>query len=161
MDFQILIWTEICLFAYFDFSDFAVLPELPLPTPLNQYGSGSILLHPGLEDSARHILQTPDHGLASRVAQALQAQPAEFLAPATAGATPTALALPLAQAVHQHNPQVGHYLLEVLFRLHPSLLLSMIFTRLLGNVKSRLQATPTNRTTTILERYFTQSKSRL
>ena len=88
-----------------------MLPELPLPTPLNQYGSGSILLHPGLEDSARHILQTPDHGLASRVAQALQAQPAEFLAPATAGATPTALALPLAQAVHQHNPQVGHYLL--------------------------------------------------
>jgi len=82
-----------------------LLPELPLPTPLNQYGSGSILLHPGLEDSARHILQSPDHGLASRVAQALQAQPAEFLAPATAGATPTALALPLAQAVHQHNPQ--------------------------------------------------------
>ena len=96
---------------YFDCSDLAVLPELPLPTPLNQYGSGSILLHPGLEDSARHILQTPDHGLASRVAQALQAQPAEFLAPATAGATPTALALPLAQAVHQHNPQVSRYLL--------------------------------------------------
>jgi len=26
-----------------------LLPELPLPTPLNQYGTGSILLHPGLE----------------------------------------------------------------------------------------------------------------
>ena len=90
----------------------AVLPELPLPTPLNQYGTGSILLHPGLEDSARHLLQTVDHGLAARVAQALQAQPAEFLAPATAAATPTALALPLAQAVQQHYPQVRLHLAE-------------------------------------------------
>ena len=89
---------------------YAVLPELPLPNPLNQYGPGSILLHPGIEDSARHLLQTADHGLASRVAQALQAQPAEFLAPSTAAATPTALALPLAQAVQQHFPQVKFHL---------------------------------------------------
>ena len=89
---------------------FAVLPELPLPNPLNQYGPGSILLHPGIEDSARHLLQTADHGLASRVAQALQAQPAEFLAPSTAAATTTALALPLAQAVQQHFPQVKFHL---------------------------------------------------
>ena len=90
----------------------AVLPESPLPAPLNQYGTGSILLHPGVEDSARHLLQTADHGLAARVGQALQAQPAEFLAPATAAATPTALALPLAQAVQQHFPQVGIHLDE-------------------------------------------------
>ena len=91
---------------HYIFPFFAVLPELPLPTPLNQYGTGSILLHPGLEESARHLLQTADHGLAARVGQALQAQPAEFLAPATAAATPTALSLPLAQAVQQHFPQV-------------------------------------------------------
>ena len=83
-----------------------------MPTPLNQYGTGSILLYPGLEESARHLLQTADHGLAARVGQALQAQPAEFFAPATAAATPTALALPLAQAVQQHFPQVRLHLSE-------------------------------------------------
>ena len=55
----------------FEMALFTVLPELPLPSPVNA-ANKSLLFHTKIADDARKILNTQEDGLVSQLVHALQ-----------------------------------------------------------------------------------------
>ena len=91
-----------------------MLPELPLPGPLpgpSSSPASSLLFHQRVEEEAARLLHGQDSHLALRLAQALQATPEQYLdlLDQSGPGQASALSLPLAQQVLQHNPAAfGH-----------------------------------------------------
>ena len=64
-----VIWNLLHKFLYFFF---AVLPELPLPTPLpHTVNNKSLLYHPDIAAEAKRILGHPDDNVVRQLVQAL------------------------------------------------------------------------------------------
>ena len=64
---------------YIFFLFFPVLPELPLPTPLIDEKSKSLLFHPRVAEEAQRHLNCKDQPLAAQLAQALARTSADHM----------------------------------------------------------------------------------